>query len=310
LVLAEQRAVAGGVPWAGSRTMISSPFNGGNNQATSAILVTSQGQSNYNALYFSFKANDWHGMTAVSNFTWSRALGTAGLAQYNSGGTVLDPYNISANYGPQLFDYRFNLNAALYYQPPFLQHLSGVKRKLLGGWTIAPLFTANSGAPIAVGYEPGSTYEAFGESGSSGSGTNAENAVGLSQYTGTTSTKYNVTGSGGIGTNNPYGVNMFGNPAQVYSEMRPCILGYDTSCGGYANLRGLPTWNVDAAVTKDFGIIKERVGASLIFQITNVFNHAVLSNPSLSLTSPTTFGRITGQANTPRNMEFGLRLHF
>jgi len=134
--------------------------------------------------------------------------------------------------------------------------------------------------------------------------------VGLSQYTGTTSTKYNVTGSGGIGTNNPYGVNMFGNPAQVYSEMRPCILGYDTSCGGYANLRGLPTWNVDAAVTKDFGIIKERVGASLIFQITNVFNHAVLSNPSLSLTSPTTFGRITGQANTPRNMEFGIRLHF
>jgi hypothetical protein len=52
------------------------------------------------------------------------------------------------------------------------------------------------------------------------------------------------------------------------------------------------------------------VGASLIFQITNVFNHAVLSNPSMNLLSPTLFGRITGQANTPRNMEFGIRLHF
>jgi hypothetical protein len=30
----------------------------------------------------------------------------------------------------------------------------------------------------------------------------------------------------------------------------------------------------------------------------------------MSLTSPTTFGRITTQANTPRQMEFGLRIHF
>jgi len=35
-----------------------------------------------------------------------------------------------------------------------------------------------------------------------------------------------------------------------------------------------------------------------------------LSNPSLTLTSPTSFGVINGQANTPRQMEFGLRIHF
>jgi hypothetical protein len=296
--------------WAGNRTMISSPLNGGNNQATSIMLVTSQGWSNYNAVYLSWKTSDFHGLTAASNFTWSRALGTAQLAQYNSGGTALDPYDIGANYGPQLFDFRFAYNLALYYQPPILQHLSGLKRKLLGGWTIAPLFTAYSGAPIAAGYEPGSTTEAFGESSSSGSTTGAENVVGLSPYTGTTSAKYNVPGSNGYGTNNPYGVNMFSNPAAIYAELRPCILGFDTSCGGYGNLRGLPQWNMDGALTKDFGIIKERLGAELRFQVTNVFNHVLMSNPSLSLTSPTLFGRITGQANTPRNMEFGIRLHF
>ena len=34
--------------------------------------------------------------------------------------------------------------------------------------------------------------------------------------------------------------------------------------------------------------------------------------PALDLGSPTTFGRINRQAttNTPRNMEFGLRIHF
>ena len=103
---------------------------------------------------------------------------------------------------------------------------------------------------------------------------------------------------------------MFANPIQVYNEFRPCILGFDTSCGGYANLRNLPQWNVDAALTKDFGIIRERLAASVIFQVTNVFNHVQMGSPSLSLLSPTLFGRITGQANTPRNMEFGFRLHF
>jgi hypothetical protein len=103
---------------------------------------------------------------------------------------------------------------------------------------------------------------------------------------------------------------MFSDPAAVYKEFRPCVLGIDTNCGGYYNLRGLPRWNLDATASKDIGIIGERVGATLIFQITNVLNHVALSNPSsLSLTSPTSLGRITTQANTPRQMEFGLRIH-
>jgi hypothetical protein len=48
----------------------------------------------------------------------------------------------------------------------------------------------------------------------------------------------------------------------------------------------------------------------LFFTFTNVLNHFQASTPGFSLTSPTTFGQITGQANTPRNMEFGLRLHW
>ncbi len=68
---------------------------------------------------------------------------------------------------------------------------------------------------------------------------------------------------------------------------------------------------MDATIAKNFSILKEdRLGATLIFQITNVLNHMQPSGPSLSLTSPTSFGSITSQANTPRNMEFGLRLHF
>ncbi len=77
------------------------------------------------------------------------------------------------------------------------------------------------------------------------------------------------------------------------------------------NIRGLPTWNLDATALKDIGIWKEgRVGATLSFQITNVLNHMQPSDPGPSLSSPSEFGRITGQSNIPRQMEFGMRIYF
>ena len=140
-----------------------------------------------------------------------------------------------------------------------------------------------------------------------------ENAVASKPYDVGNSAHYGVSGSGGIGTNNPYGVNMFSDPAAVFNSFRPCTLGIDQSCGGYANLRGLPSWNVDASLLKDIGVWKEgRVGATLSFLFTNVTNHVVMNNPGSNgdLGNPGVFGRITSQSNTPRNMEFGLRVHF
>jgi hypothetical protein len=133
----------------------------------------------------------------------------------------------------------------------------------------------------------------------------------MSPYTGGTSANYGVKGSKGIGTNNSTAVNMFADPAAVLGEFRDCTLGIDQSCGGYANLRGQSSWNLDASIAKDIGIWKEgRVGAQFSFLFTNVLNHVVLSNPSLDIGSPSTFGRITTQSNVPRNMEFGLRIRF
>jgi len=295
--------------WTLGRTMISQPYNGGFSQATSLMILGSEGYSNYNALYVTFRTSDWHGLTATSNFTWSKALGTGQIAQYNSSYTLLTPYNLDASYGINGYDYKFIYNLAMFYQVPY-HGSSGLKNRLLGGWTISPLFTAQSGAGISVGYAPSPITQAFGEANSTGAAALTENAVGASPYTGGTSAHYNVSGSGGIGTNNPYGVNLFSNPEAVYREFRPCVLGIDTSCGGYYNLRGLPRWNLDATVSKDVGLVGERVGATFIFQFTNLMNHVAMGSPSFSLTSPTTFGRITSQANTPRQMEFGLRIHF
>jgi len=294
--------------WILGRTMLSSDPA----QATSINTNASLGFGNYNALFVTLRMRDWHGVTGISNFTWGRALGTAALGQYNSSNTALDAFNLKANYGPQNFDIKFLYNFALYYQVPFFKGKKGFLGHALDGWIIAPLFTAQSGNGNSVGYSEGSCSgcQAFGEvTPPASSGSTAENAVFATKFTGGNSAHYGVTGSGGVGTNNPEGINMFTDPAAILAQFRKCVLGVDTSCGGYYTMRGLPRWNLDATVSKDFKF-RERVGATFSFQFTNVLNHFQPSDPTLTLTTPATFGRITGQQYASRQLEFGLRLHF
>ena len=100
------------------------------------------GHGNYNALFLTFRARDCHGITAISNFTWGAALGTGDIAQSTSSSTVLDPWNVSASYGPQAYDRKFIYNLSLYYQAPYFLTQRGVIGHIFGGWTIAPLFTS------------------------------------------------------------------------------------------------------------------------------------------------------------------------
>ena len=201
----------------------------------------------------------------------------------------------------------------MYYSPKVFQHQKGVVGHVLGGWTFSPLFTAQSGPAFVPGYSEGgcTNCQAFGEVSTTSSATTAfsTNAPAAAPYTGGNHAIYNVAGSGGVGTTNPTGVNMFADPAAVLAEFRKCILGFDGNCGGLA-MRGLPRWNVDLGVHKTIMTFREGMGADFSVQFTNVLNHVVMGNPTMTVTTPSTFGRITSTASTPRNMEFGLRLHF
>ena len=75
-------------------------------------------------------------------------------------------------------------------------------------------------------------------------------------------------------------------------------------------MRTVPAGTSISVSTRPIAVFREGMGADFSFQFTNVMNHVVMGNPTLTLTTPSTFGRITGQANTPRKMEFGFRLHF
>jgi hypothetical protein len=300
--------------WQLGRTMLDQPLvAGGVGQSTSIGMLTSAGWGNYNALFATLRTTSYHGITAVANFTYGRALGNGSTVQATSSATVLTPFDLKAGYGVQSTDIKFLFNIAMFYQPQVFRGQKGVAGHLLGGWTFSPLFTAQSGGGTSPSISSGTCTgcQAFGEAEPPASvSALTENAVGWAPFTGGHSAHYGCFGTNGIGTTNKYCMSEFTNPAQVYSEFRPCVLGYDTSCGGYYDFRGLPQWNIDMSIAKDIGIYRERVGAQVYFLFTNLLNHFQPSSGGLGLSSPTSFGVISSQANTPRNLEFGLRIHF
>jgi hypothetical protein len=306
------------------RTLLAQP--GAGQQLTGAFdYINSLGHSNYNAAFLSFTARDWHGLTARSNFTWGRALGTGSVTQASSSITVPNPYDPKSfgTYGVQPFDVKFTYSLLMLYQPPIFRSQKGIVGHLLGGWAIAPLFTARSGLPLRV--TTSTNAESFGEI-YSGQSANYDNAIGFTPFTGGSSAQYNVQvsstcatpgGNASVGTTGGAantGINIFSNPCAVYNEFRRPILGQDTGSGGAGGLRGFAFWNLDATISKDFRVT-EGIGATLSFQFINVLNHFVPADPAMSIDNAATFGAVTNQYTTPngaqnRSLEFGLRLRF
>ena len=292
-------------------------------QLASVNADDSSGSGNYNALYTTFTMREWHGLTTLSNFTWGRALGTGSQSQATSGYTALNPFDVRTSmYGPQQFDYKFLYSQTLLWSEPFFKGNRGILGHLLAGWRIAPIFTARGGAPLAVGNLNGGA-ESFGETQSSGT---QDGAVLASKFTGGNTAIYNINvpnSASGAGVNSNFAnggnnMNMFKDPAAVFNQFRPCVLGFDTSCGSFGNIRGLPNWNMDANIAKDFRLFRERVFMTMSFQFINVLNHVALGDPGMALNDPANFGVLgsnntgptTGQLNSPRQLTFNLRLKF
>jgi Carboxypeptidase regulatory-like domain len=309
------------------RTMMNTALNcptgteiGCSGQLTSGVgYNASIGHGNYNGGFVSVKMSDWRGLTAQSNFTYSKDLSTQAVVQATSEDTAVDPYNLDRGYGLAGFNRKFVYNLFMVYRPPYYTGQHGVIGHVLGGWTFAPVFTAGTGLPMTLGTINGGG-QAFGEGDSVnffGNG-NSENAI-IMGHIPNTSAHYNVAGDpvSGIGTSG-FGLNLWSNPAAVYNSIRQPILGYDTKDGGFGVISGLNYWNMDFSIRKDINIT-ERVQLELQTVFANIFNHAQFFDPAgdyLDTSSPSSFGTLPGQTLSstvfvsPRTMEYGVRLNF
>ena len=292
------------------RTMMTTPIpgeaNGAVGQSTSGIAMNASiGHSNYNAGFASLKMAEWRGLTAQSNFTWSKALGTGAFVQATSGYTEDDPFNQNEMYGPQFFNRKFVYNTFLVYQPPFYKGQEGAMGRLLGGWTFSPIFTTGSGQPNQI-WPSNFTSQSFGEGDNGDNYLSLETAVPIGPLPAHGHAYYNVP-SGGLP------VNTFKNPAAAVADYRNPILGLDTRDTSF--LTGLPYWNLDFSIRKNVRVA-ESVALEFQSVFVNVLNHNQWLDPSQpwGLFSPTTFGALLGSAQENvggnRAIQLGARVRF
>jgi len=104
------------------------------------------GSSNYNSLQVSVRHQFSHGLSMQAAYTWSKVLTDllSGAANGNN------PLDFAQQYGPAEFN-RYNRFVVNYsYDLPFGKSTEGAVGKLISGWNISGVTTAQTGNPMTV----------------------------------------------------------------------------------------------------------------------------------------------------------------
>jgi hypothetical protein len=254
--------------------------------------------SNYNGLQVSLRKGFSNGLQLLANYTYSKALDEVSdvfsLRSGNTGPT--DTQNPGKDYGPADFDLKNNFVFTGNYTEQWKKD-----NLLLGGWSVSPILTVASGAPIALidtADDPNkdgrlNDRPQFGLTGS------LKNAI--THKTGP------ADGFLKPGSFVPVGVQVkssSGSPIYVCSNG---ALFCDSPLGKNP-LYGPRDINLDFGIIKHFNF---RENQSFTFEgnFFNLFNHPVFNPPDGNITSGT-FGQSTSTMNNSRQTQLALRYDF
>jgi hypothetical protein len=152
-------------------------------------------ESSYHALVLQANRRLTNGLQFQSSYTWSRALDNGQTSvTFSSTNTPTDPYNLNLDHGVTNFNIPHRFVASAVWSPK-AQFDNAAARHILGGWTLSPIVTAQSGRPYSAGV--------------SGRPTSPAGALNAS-----------ITGSGGNSFFLPLGRNSFKQPKIVNVDMR------------------------------------------------------------------------------------------
>ncbi len=246
-------------------------------QFTSIIPLYSSGNSsNYHALQVSFGKRLSKGLLIDGNYTWAKNIEENLNHQ--------DSYNIRASRALADIDIAHRFVISYLYELPFGKgrrfggSAPGVLDAIIGGWQFNGITTFQSGTPLSI---------------------SANNTAGLFNPL----TRPNTNGrdprlDGPVDQR----LNKYFDTS-VYSQPAPFTFG---NVGATVNLRNDGIRSFDLSLFKQFTPI-ERMRVQFRVEALNAFNTPRFGGPNTSVTS-TTFGQITSQANTPRQLQFGLKL--
>ena len=247
-------------------------------QFTDIIPLYSAGaKSEYHALQMTGRKRMSSGLMFEGSYTFAQAR-EIGMNHQNS-------YDIEASWALASYDIKHRFVISYLYELPFghnRRFASGVStfvNALIGGWQFNGITTVQSGTPLS--------FTASNTSGLQAQRTQPNNNGNDPRLSGPVNerlTKYFDT--------------------TVYSQPAAFTFGNEPIFSPLLRAHGVQ--NFDLSLFKNFAV---RTGMTAQFRVEalNAFNRVQFSGPNTSVTSAS-FGVISGQANAPRQLQFGLKL--
>lgn len=249
------------------------------------------GNSTYHALQVKVEKEFTEGLWLLSSYTWQKTLtdSSSSLGSF-FGASARDEYNRSLEKGLANFDVPQRVVAAFNYELPIGQgkpiagNIGGVLQKIIGGWQLNAIVSYQAGTPVIVSQNNTSPLFVSKQMPNALSGVSPERS------------RKGFDPAGGKALNidafEETGAFEFGNAGATLP-----------------NARNFAEFNEDFGLMKRFAV-SERVTAEFRFEVFNAFNRVVFGNPAAGVSNPAGFGTVGGQANQPRQGQFGMKITF
>lgn len=247
----------------------------------------SDGSSNYHALEMSLNRRTAKGIGFLVSYTWGKSIdiscsGWAGV----EGCANQDPYNVRADRSVSAYDITHVFNTSLVWELPFgrgKRFTSGNRGVdyAIGGWQLNSIVVLRSGVPYTLGV--------------SGDIANTGNSNNAGFYE-----RLNLVGD--VKLSNP-------TPEQWFNKQAVAVpAAFTFGNMGRNAMRAHGGKNLDLSLFRVFPI-KERVRIEFRAESFNTTNTPVWGAPVVNFANAN-FGRVLNVANTPRQLQFGLKLSF
>ena len=233
----------------------------------------------YNALQTTVKRRMAHGLEFEASYVWSKSIDLGeGYMQSHYRPDV--ERSVSSRDTPQRFV------ASYLYELPFgkgrhfLHQLPSVLESAAGGWQFNGITTIQSGQALSI------------------TASNTAGTFGAIEYANSNGQSGALSGAGVDRLNRWFNTAVFSQPdPYTYGNLSPRV----------ANIRGDHVNNFDLSLFKEFHPAREWLKLQFRAEALNAFNRVQFGNPNTTVTS-SSFGHVSAVANTPRQVQFGLKL--
>lgn len=244
------------------------------------------GNSNYHALEMKFEKRFSSGNSVVVAYTWSKLLSDGGDNAWASAGPR-DNYCRACEKSLSPYDQRHRLVTSFTYDLPFGRgktlgsNWNSWMNAILGQWQANGIVTVNTGLPLQMSVAQNTSFSFGGGQRPDSNGRDAR--IAESEKT----------------LNRWFDTGAFSQPAQYT---------FGTVGRMHPTLRADRVELIDFSLFKNFQI-RERMSVQFRAESFNLANHVILGDPNTTFGN-VNFGRVTGQANGPRQTQLALKFLF